>query len=73
MTTALAQERGLVPPEYVLFQFCREFKKLPHEVQDMPPAQFALWLDFLRAEAKAGTIREERARQKQLVKSLTSP
>lgn len=67
LTTALLQERGLVPNEYVLFQFCREFHKLPHEVKDMRPSQYDLWTEFMRVEGKAAKIRDEREKQRQLL------
>lgn len=59
---SLLSKEGLVPSEYALFQFCRMFHKLPHEVREMPPSQYELWRNFLIAERDADTIREERAR-----------
>lgn len=65
------QEEAKVPPEYVLFQFCREFHKLPHEVKEMSPAQYELWTEFMRVEGKAAKIKNEREKQRKLMSSIT--
>ena len=42
-----------VPAEYILFQLCREFGKLPHELDQMSVADRELFLSFMRAEGAA--------------------
>lgn len=70
LAITLAQEQAKVPHEYVLFQFCREFHKLPHEVKEMSPAQYELWTEFMRVEGKAATIKKERERQRALLSTV---
>jgi hypothetical protein len=49
-----------VPEEYVLVKLAERFGKLPHEIREMPEADYRLCLDIAGAEARANELRANR-------------
>lgn len=50
-----------VPEEYLTYLLCKQFGWTPEYVEDMPGEWFALFCEFLRQEAKAGTLSAHRS------------
>jgi hypothetical protein len=58
-----------VTHDYVLFQFCRAFHKLPHEIEEMPLSTYQRFCGYMTAEGEADKIRKNREKLEALSKA----
>lgn len=57
--TESIESDAAVPEEYVVLKLAEKFHRLPHEIREMPEADYRLMLHLYRAEAEANDLKGE--------------
>ena len=58
LKTTIRDPSDPFPGAYTEYLFCREFRCLPRDMDEMPAAKVATWIYLLNAEAEAGKLRQ---------------